>query len=210
MAGRVTSENLGRGTERMGVAQRKATSYLADAATARGAARGVEGRARRDPPSGGRGEGGHPIVGVLYADPAARRSGSRRIAASIDKTAAALIEAARAAYALHAQRLNTPPVVRAAADAPRRRRRANLIVRVHRPATFSGCAAAAAAVAGGAGGGARAAEPRRRWRTRRHARAVAAAAHERGAEHPARQETERRSRFATSCRASSSPCRSPT
>src|SRR3954463_3942159 len=33
LAGRVTSENLSRGTERLGVAQRKATSYLADAAT---------------------------------------------------------------------------------------------------------------------------------------------------------------------------------
>src|SRR3954454_5167440 len=33
MAGRVTSENLGRGSERMGDSERKAVSYLADAAT---------------------------------------------------------------------------------------------------------------------------------------------------------------------------------
>src|SRR3954453_14975479 len=33
MAGRVTSENLGRGTERMGDSERKAVNYLADATT---------------------------------------------------------------------------------------------------------------------------------------------------------------------------------
>ena len=63
MAGRVTSENLGRGTERMGDSERKAVNYLADARHARGAARGVEGRARDDPASGRGGEGRDSIVG---------------------------------------------------------------------------------------------------------------------------------------------------
>ena len=63
LAARVTSENLSRGTERMGVAERKGTSYLADAASARGAAGSLEGCARGDRASGSRGKGRHPIVG---------------------------------------------------------------------------------------------------------------------------------------------------
>ena len=88
------------------IASARRVSYLADARDARGAACRVEGRARRDPASGGRREGRHPIVGrPLSRIPAAapkRLAPSRR---AIDKTAARADRGtARAAYALHAQR----------------------------------------------------------------------------------------------------------
>src|SRR5207249_9127810 len=48
--------------------------------------------------------------GALYADPAGAPKQLAPIAASVDRTTAALIDSARAAYALHAQRLGTQPV----------------------------------------------------------------------------------------------------
>ena len=49
--------------------------------------------------------------GVLYPDPAAAATRLAAVEAAIDKKASALVDEARAAYALHAQRLNAPPVV---------------------------------------------------------------------------------------------------
>ena len=48
---------------------------------------------------------------MLYPDPAAAAKRLAAIEAAIDRKAAALIEEARAAYTLHAQRLNTTPVL---------------------------------------------------------------------------------------------------
>src|SRR5262245_16230442 len=110
MAARVTSENLARGTERMGVNQRKGTSYLADAATAAALhAAWKEARvAIRHQTEVEKG-----VVrssGVLYDDPAGAPKRLASLEAAIDRKAAAMLDEAKAAYALHAQRLNTTPV----------------------------------------------------------------------------------------------------
>jgi len=153
MAARVTSENLARGTERMGVAQRKAASYLADAATP-DALHAAWKDARVAIRHQGNVEKG--VIGssaVLYVDPAGAPKQLAPIAASIDKTAAALTDSARAAYALHAQRLNTAPVYDPP-QTPDEKEAWNLIVECTGQATYSGCAAGrGAGAAFGAGGG---------------------------------------------------------
>jgi hypothetical protein len=60
---------------------------------------------------------------VLYVDPASAVKRLAPLEASIDKSASALTDAARAAYGLAAQRLNTQPVYEPppTVDEPRRR-----------------------------------------------------------------------------------------
>ena len=101
----------------MGDSERKAVSYLADATTPEALHAAWKDARVDDPSSGGSGEGRHPIVGrALRGSGGGRRSRwPRSKPRSIDK-AAALIEEARAAYALHAQRLNTHAGVRPADD----------------------------------------------------------------------------------------------
>ena len=149
LAARVTSENLGRGTERMGVNERKGTAYLADATTAEALhtawkdAR-VAIRHQADVEKA--------VIrssAVLYADPAGAPKRLAAVEAAIDKKAAALLEEARAMYAVHAQRLNTQPVF----DPPQsaeEKEAANLMVEcASGQPTFSGCGG------GGRGGGGR-------------------------------------------------------
>jgi hypothetical protein len=155
MAGRITSENLGRGTERMGDSSRKGNSYMADATTPEALhtawkeAR-IAIRHQADVEKG--------VIrssAVLYVDPAGAARRMQAVEAGIDKAAAGLIESARAAYALHAQRLNTqptydPPMTSEEKDA------AGLLVECVNAATFSGCSAAPGGGgrgAGAAGGG---------------------------------------------------------
>ena len=176
MAARVTSENLAAAAERMGESQRKATSYLADAATpealhAAWKEARVAIRHQADVE-----KGVDPLVGRALSPipPAAPKQLARDRAASIDKTAAALTDEARAAYALHAQRLNTPPVYEPPLT-PEEKEACEPDGRVRRrQATFSGCgggAGAAARAGGGAapgaarGGGGRGAAPDRRCRS---------------------------------------------
>lgn len=153
LAGRVTSENLGRGTERMGDSERKGVNYLADAAAAdalrqawKDARASIKHQAEVE-------KGVIRSSSVLYPDPAAAAKRLASIEAAIDKKAAALIEEARAAYTLHAQRLNTQPVF----DPPmtaEEKEAAGLVVECVNGATFSGCASAAGGRgAGGSGGG---------------------------------------------------------
>src|SRR4051812_7008407 len=160
MAARVTSENLSRGTERLGVAQRKATSYLADATTAdalhaawKEARLAIRHQADVE-------KGVVRSSGVLYAEPAGASKGLAPIEASIDKNAAALIDAVRAVYALHAQRLNTPPVYDPAATADEREAATLVVECASGQPTFSGCGGAGRGGAPGApdapgGGGGR-------------------------------------------------------
>src|SRR3954463_13534656 len=155
LAGRVTSENLSRGTERLGVAQRKATSYLADATTAdalhaawKEARVAVRHQANVE-------KGVIRSSGVLYADPAGAPKNLAAIESAIDKNAASLIDSLRPVYALHAQRLNTPPVYEPMQTAEEKDA-SNLVVEcASGQATFSGCAAAGGAGRGGGGGGGR-------------------------------------------------------
>lgn len=152
MAGRVTSENLSRGSERMGVAQRKAASYLADATTPEALHLAWKDARIAIRHQGNVEQGVVQSSGVLYADPAAAPARLAPIATSIDKTAAALTESVRAAYALHAQRLGTPPAFEPA-QTPEEKEAWNLVVECAGRATFTGCAAAAPAGGRGAGGG---------------------------------------------------------
>ncbi|HEX6972960.1 MAG TPA: M28 family peptidase, partial [Vicinamibacterales bacterium] len=151
LAGRVTSENLGRGTERIGDSERKGVSYLADAATA-----DALHQAWKD----ARVSIKHQVEvekavirsgAVLYQDPAGAGKRLAALEAAVDKKGAALVDEARAAYALHAQRFNVAPVF----DPPmtaEEKDAANLLVQCVNGETFSGCAPAPGAGRGGPGG----------------------------------------------------------
>jgi aminopeptidase YwaD len=154
MAATVTSENLARGTERMGGAQRKATAYLADATTPEALHAAWKDARVAIRHQGNVEKGVIGSSGVLYADPAAATKQLTPIAASIDKTSAALIESVRATYALHAQRLGTQPVFEPP-QTPDEKDAWNLIVECSGQATFSGCAAAARGAGGAPGAGGR-------------------------------------------------------
>jgi Zn-dependent M28 family amino/carboxypeptidase len=153
LAARVTSENLARGSERMGGNERKATAYLADAATpealhtawkeARVAIRhqaDVEKSVVRS-------------SSVLYDDAAAAPKRLTALEAAIDKKAAAMLDEAKAAYSLQAERLHTPPVFEPPQTADEKEA-ANLIVTcASGEATFSGCPGGGGRGGGGGGGG---------------------------------------------------------
>jgi aminopeptidase YwaD len=148
MAARVTSENLARGTERLGVAQRKAAAYLGDATTAEAlhvawkeARIAIKHQADVE----------KSVVrssGVLYADAAGAPKRLAPIEASIDRNAAALIDSAKALYTVHAQRLNTTPVYEPS-QTVEEKEAANLMVECAGQATFSGCSFAQGARGGG-------------------------------------------------------------
>jgi hypothetical protein len=108
LATRVTSENLGRGTERLGEAHRKGAGYFGDATTAsaltaayREAWVAVKHQAAVEK---------HVIrsTHVLYVDTAAAEKRLGTLEASIDKTATSLIESNRTLYGLAAARLQGP------------------------------------------------------------------------------------------------------
>lgn len=144
MAGRVTTENLGRGTERMGDSERKGVNYMADAATPdalhaawKDARVTIHHQADVE----------KAVIrssGVLYPDPAAAAARLAAVEAAIDRKALALVDEARAVYVLHAQRLSTPPVVDPPLT-PEEKEAALLVVECVNAASRSGC--------GGAGGG---------------------------------------------------------
>ena len=153
MAARVTSENLARGSERMGVAQRKAASYLSDATTVEALHKAWKDARVAIKHQAGVEKGVIRSSAVLYSDPVAAPKNLSPIEASIDKTAVAMTESIRAAYGLHAQRLSTQPIFEPP-QTPEEKDAYNLIVECSSGrATFSGCAAAAGAGRGGAGGG---------------------------------------------------------
>src|SRR5262249_11709507 len=107
LAARVTTENLGRGTERMGDSERKGVGYMADAASpaALHAAWKEAGIAIRH-----QAEVEKRVIrssAVLYPDPAGAEKRLATIEAAIEKKAAVLIDETRAAYGLQASRLKT-------------------------------------------------------------------------------------------------------
>src|SRR4051812_21210126 len=138
LAARVTSESVARGTERLGVAQRKAAAYLADAATPdalhaawKEARIAIRHQAAVE-------KGVVRSSGVLYPDPAAAVKPLAAIESAIDRKTLSLIEEVRSAYLLHAQRLNTAPVLDPAISAEEKEA-ANLVVECTNAPTFSGC-----------------------------------------------------------------------
>jgi len=155
MAARVTSENLSRGTQRLGVAQRKATSYLADAASPEALnAAWKEARVAI----------GHQAAvekgvvrssAVLYADPASASKRLGPIESSIDRTAGALTDATRSIYAAQAQRLSVQPVFDPP-QTPEEKEAANLIVECgNGAASYAGCGGGGGGRGGGAAAGRR-------------------------------------------------------
>src|SRR5215831_5204910 len=154
LAARVTGENLARGSERIGANERKGTAYLADASSADGLHQAwkdarVAIRHQADVEKA--------VVrssSVLYDDPAGAPRRLAALEAAIDRTAAAMLDEAKAAYALQADRLKTtsvydPPQTAEEKDA------ANLIVECTGQATYSGCQAAGGGRGAGGGGGGR-------------------------------------------------------
>jgi hypothetical protein len=139
IATRITSENLSRGMERLGAAERKATSYLADAASPdalqsawKEAKVAIAHQAAVE-------KGVVQSSGVLYVDPASAVKRLAPLEASIDKSASALTDAARADYGLAAQRLDTQPVYEPAPTADEREA-SNLIVECATATpTYAGC-----------------------------------------------------------------------
>jgi len=155
LAARVTSENLSRGTERMGVAERKGTSYLADA---------VSGEALQAAWKDARVAIAHQAAvekgvirssAILYADAAAAPKRLASVEASIDKTAAALTEAARSIYAVQAQRLNVQPVAEPAQAADEKEASSLIVECASGTPGFSGCGGAGRGGGGAGGGGGR-------------------------------------------------------
>ncbi|HEY2432012.1 MAG TPA: M28 family peptidase [Vicinamibacterales bacterium] len=153
LAARVTSENLARGSERMGGNQRKATGYLADAKTAaelhaawKDARVAIRHQADVE----------KTVVrssSVLYDDPAGAPRRLAALEAAIDRKTAAMLEEAKAVYALQAERLKTQPIVEPP-QTPEEKEAAGLIVTCgNGEGTYSGCPTAGRGAAGGGGGG---------------------------------------------------------
>jgi aminopeptidase YwaD len=97
---------------------------------------------------------------VLYADPAGAPKRLAAVEAAIDKKAAAMLEEARAMYAVHAQRLNTQPVFDPPQTAEEKEAAGLMVECASGQPTFSGCGgggrgAGGAGRGGGGGGGGR-------------------------------------------------------
>ena len=153
MAARVSTENLGRGTERLGDSERKGVNYMADAATPEALLAAwkdtrvtiqhqaeVEKEVLRS-------------SAVLYPDPAAAAKRLSAVEAAIDKARGALMDEARAAYVLHAQRLNTQPVFDPPST-PEETEAAGLVVECVAAPTPSGCGGGRGGPGGRGAGGA--------------------------------------------------------
>ncbi len=158
VAGRVTSENLGRGAARIGEAMNKATGYLADATDAAGLM-----AAYKDARVAVR----HQVnvekavirsSAVLYDDPSAAEKRLADVEASIDKTVATRYDELRALYGVHAARLQAPALPPGAAwpaMTPAEQQASRTMVECVNASTRSGCANAPGAGRGGGGGGGR-------------------------------------------------------
>jgi peptidase M28-like protein/PA domain-containing protein len=152
IAGRVTTENLGRGTERMGDSERKAVNLMADAAAPEALHNAWKDARVTIKHQADVEKGVVRSSAVLYPDPAAAGKRLASLEAAIDKTAAALLEQARVSYGLHAQRLSTQPVFDPTMTA-QEKEAANLVVECVGQASFSGCGGGGGRGGGGGGRG---------------------------------------------------------
>jgi hypothetical protein len=151
MAGRVTTENLGRGTERMGDSERKGINYMADATTPdalHAAWKDARVTVRHQS------EIEKAVIrssAVLYPDRSSSDAHLAAVEAAIDRKSAALVDEARALYAIHARRLNTQPIFDPPMTAEEKAASA-LVVECVNAATRSGCGGTARGVQGAQGG----------------------------------------------------------
>ena len=108
MAARVVSENLSRGAERMGESYRKALSYMADAADAGSLPRAYKEAVVTITHQANVEKGVVRSARVLFDNPADGEKKVQVFEPLIDKRAAALLDEAKAAYALQAAQRRTP------------------------------------------------------------------------------------------------------
>jgi hypothetical protein len=146
----VLSENLSRGTERMGESYRKALSYIADAPNAVSLAAGYKDAIVTITHQANVEKGVVRSARVLFDSPADAEKKVQVFEPLIDKRAAALLDEAKAAYALQAAQR------RAASAEPSRtaeeREASTFLIECVNGASFSGCNPAPGA-GGGRGGG---------------------------------------------------------
>jgi aminopeptidase YwaD len=151
IAARVLSENLARGAERMGDSQRKGLAYMADAkdsaslpAAYKEAVVAIRHQASIE-------KAVVRSANVLFSNPADGAKKVQVFEPLVDKRAAALLDEAKAAYALHAAQR------RVAASEPamtaEERDASTLVVECVHGSSFSGCNAAPGAGGGRGGGG---------------------------------------------------------
>jgi hypothetical protein len=150
MAARVVSENLSRGAERMGESYRKALSYMADAANAgslssayKEALVAIKHQAIVE-------KGVVRSARALFDNPADGEKKVQVFEPLIDKRAAALLDEARAAYALQAAQRRTPAAE--PSMTAEERDASTLSIECVNGSSFSGCSPPPGA-AGGRGGG---------------------------------------------------------
>jgi len=142
MAAKVTAESLGRGAERIGEAQRKGLTYLADAGPEAALTDGYKEARNTVRHQTGVEKGVVRSSAVLYKDPAAVTDQLKRYEALIEQQAAVLENAVKAFYQEQAQRRNVTAVEPVPSDAEKLA--ARLVVERVSPAGGGG---------GGAGGG---------------------------------------------------------
>ena len=162
MAARVVTENLARGAERMGESHRKALAYLADAANAAALAGAYKEALVAIRHQADVEKGVVRSARVLFDNPADGEKKVQAFEPLIDKRAAALLDEAKAAYALQAAQRKTPaaePSMTAEESEA-----STLLVECVNGSSFSGCSAAPGDRPR------RRARRRRRWRRTRRAR----------------------------------------
>ncbi len=155
-AGRITSENYGRGSERIGEAARKGAAYLADATDAASLAAAYKDARVTVRHQAGVEKAVIRSSSVLYEDPAAAPARLASLEAAIDKTLAVRYDELRALYAVHASRVQAPALTAAGwpSMTPAEEEASGLVVECVNEATRSGCASTGGRGGGGRGGAA--------------------------------------------------------
>ena len=152
MAARVVSENLARGAERMGDSHRKGLSYMADVKDAGGLTEAYKEAVVAIKHQAGVEKGVVRSAKVLFDNAADGEKKVQAFEPLIDQRAAAMVNEAKAAYALHAAQrrvaASEPVMTAEEKDA------STLLIECVNGGSFSGCNAAPGAGGGrGAGGG---------------------------------------------------------
>jgi Zn-dependent M28 family amino/carboxypeptidase len=152
IAARVVSENLARGAERMGDSHRKGLAYMADVSDAGALTTAYKEAVVAIRHQAGVEKGVVRSAKVLFDNPADGEKKVQAFEPLIDQRAAAMINEAKAAYALQAAQrraaTSEPPMTAEEKDA------STLLIECVNGSSFSGCSAAPGAAGGrGAGGG---------------------------------------------------------
>jgi aminopeptidase YwaD len=157
MAARVVSENLARGAERMGDSHRKALSYMADATGAGSLTTGYKEALVAIAHQAGVEKGVVRSARALFDNPADGEKKLQAFEPLIDKRAAALLDEAKAVYALEAAQRKTTPIEPAMTAAETEA--SMLLVECVHGSSFSGCTPAPGAGGGPSTGSGRAGGP---------------------------------------------------